>query len=285
MNSKGLIEEKTIYKVNSFYLGVVLWSILVQFLPIPTNSYQYIALLIPIGIYLFKNRDEAERILKPNLLNLKSVIIIFIIWFLMLPIIISIVELYTRLFGSTFPDIIAEDSHPSFIGNLFFTAITPAILEEMLMRGIILDGYRHKSRFVAALVNGLMFGMLHLNFFQFFHTFVAGFVASYLVFATNSIYAGIIVHFINNSFPIFMDYLSPPEPNVDYTSNPNLLAIIISITFSVAAISFLLKLLAKINGVELKKEYHISDEKILNKPLIRSIVLFVGFSTILVLAL
>lgn len=285
MKNRVLAKEKTIYKTNFFYLWVMLWSILVQFLPIPTNAYQYVTLLIPISIYLFKNRNELNRILKLNPLNLQSIVIISIIWFLMLPIIISIVEVYTKIFGNTFADIIAEDSHPSLVGNLFFTAITPAILEEIFMRGIILDGYRHKSRFIAALMNGLMFGMLHLNFFQFFHTFIAGFVASYLVFATHSIYAGITIHLINNGIPIIIDYISPQGPSVDYVAIPNPSSIIISRVFCIIAIFLLIKLLARINEVDFKKEIYTSDERIFNKPLIRSILLFIGFSTILVLVL
>ncbi len=282
MEGKVLRQGRTIYKINFFYLGVLIWSILVQFFPIPFNAYQYVSLLIPISIYLFINKEHGERILKPNLLNLKSIIIIIAVWTCMLPIIVTIINIYTKLFGNTIANIIAEDSNSTFIGNLIFTAITPAILEETLMRGIILDGYRYKSRFVAAIMNGFMFGMLHLNSFQFFHTFVAGFVASYLVFATNSIYAGMIIHFINNSFPIFIDYLYPPNPNVDYASNPSLFTIIMSIVFSILVVHTLIRLLAKINNIDFSKKEETSDEKIFNKPLIISIFLFIAFSIVLI---
>lgn len=285
MEGKVLKQERTIYKVNLFYLLVIIWSIIVQFLPIPFNAYQYVTFLLPISIYLFINRQDAERILKPNILNFESTIIIFIIWFCTLPIMISIVTLYTKLFGNALADIIAENSHDTFIGNLLFTAVTPAIFEEMLMRGIILDGYRNKSNFVAALMNGLLFGMLHLNSFQFFHTFIAGFIASYLVFATGSIYAGMIIHFINNGFPIFMDYLFPPDPDVGYASSPSFINCFVSVIFSIVSIYALIRFLAKVNGIDLKKERDISDEKIFNWPLIISIILFILFSILLVILL
>lgn len=285
MESKVLRQERKIYKVNLFYMCVIIWSIVVQFLPIPFNAYQYVAFLIPISIYLFINRKYAERILRPNILDFKSTIIIFAIWFCTLPIMVSIVTLYTKLFGDTLADIIANDSHDTFIGNLLFTAITPAIFEEVLMRGIILDGYRNKSYFVAALMNGLLFGMLHLNSFQFFHTFVAGFIASYLVFATNSIYAGMIIHFINNGFPIIVDYLYPPDPNIGYASSPSFINCFVSVIFSVVIIYMLIRLLAKVNNIDLSKEKTISDEKIFNAPLIISIILFILFSFLLIILL
>ena len=92
MDIKILKKEKSIYKVNLFYLCTIIWSIFSQFLPTPANSYQYIAFLIPISIYLFFNRSEVERILKPDMLDLKSTIIIFLIWLASLPLIFLIVE-------------------------------------------------------------------------------------------------------------------------------------------------------------------------------------------------
>ena len=81
MEGKILRKESLILKVNLFYMAVIIWSIIVQFLPIPSNAYQFIAFLIPIGIYLFIHKDYGDRILKPKILNLRSTIIIFIIWF------------------------------------------------------------------------------------------------------------------------------------------------------------------------------------------------------------
>ena len=43
MESKVLRQERKIYKVNLFYMCVIIWSIVVQFLPIPFNAYQYVA--------------------------------------------------------------------------------------------------------------------------------------------------------------------------------------------------------------------------------------------------
>ncbi len=275
MQIKVLKKEKSIYKVNLFFLCTVIWSIFSQFLPIPANAYQYIAFLIPIGIYLFFNRSEAERILKPDMINLKSAAIIFLIWLASLPLIFFIVELYIHFFGNALPDIVSEDVHETFIFNVFFAAITPAILEEILMRGIILDGYRNKSRTIAALVNGFMFGMLHLNSFQFFHTFIAGFIASFLVFATNSIFASILIHMINNGLPIVMNYLYRADPNVGYAQDTNFLLLALYAIFGITFVFNLIRLLFKINNIPFRENKELSDERIFNLPLILSILIFI----------
>lgn len=285
MESKVILKEKSIFEVNIFFLATMIWSILSQFIPTPANSYQYIAFLIPISIYLFFNRSDLERILKPNMLNLKSVVIIMLIWLASLPLIYLIVELYVNFFGNTLAEIVSEDAHEMFIFNFFFVAITPAILEEILMRGIVLHGYRNKSKFVAALVNGFMFGMLHLNSFQFFHTFIAGFVASYLVMGTNSILAGILIHVINNGLPLTINYLYPLDPNIGYAEDPNFLSLTIFAVLGVIIVFVLIKLLFKVNNISFKEEKSLSEERILNFPLILSILIFIFFSILIILSI
>lgn len=285
MEAKILVKENSIKKVNWFFLITIIWSIIVQFLPTPANSYQYIAFLIPITVYLFLQREQADRILKPNILNLKSMVIIVFIWLSALPLILLIVDLYIYIFGDALADIVSQDTHEYFFINMFFAAITPAIIEEILLRGIILDGYRYKSRIVAALANGLLFGMLHLNSFQFFHTFVAGFIASLLVMGTNSIFAGMFIHGINNGLPIILDYLYPMDPNIGYAEDPNFLSMFIYGVFGIIMVYLLIRLLFKVNNIPWENDLPKSEEKIFNLPLILSIIVFIGFSALIVYSL
>lgn len=285
MDIKVLREDKSIAKVNWFFLITIIWSISVQFLPIPVNFYQYVAFLIPICIYLFLNRKDAERILKPNKLKLSSLIIIFLIWMSSLPIMLLFIESYVKFFGSTLADLVAENSHELFQLNFFLTALTPSIIEEILMRGIILDGYRNKPRFIAALLNGFMFGMLHLNSFQFFHTFIAGFIASYLVFATNSIFAGITIHLINNGLPLTINYLFPPDPNIGYAADPNFPMLIMLAILGIFSINSLIKLLFLVNKIPIKENKEYSKENIFTLPLILSTIIFIGFSILIIIAI
>lgn len=285
LDIKVLREDKSIAKVNWFYLITIVWSIIVQFLPINVNLYQYVALLIPISIYLFINRKDAERILKPNKLNFISIIIIFLIWLAALPIMLLFIELYVKFFGSTLMDLVTEDYNELFIWNFFFTAVTPAIIEEILMRGIILDGYRNKPRFIAALINGFMFAMLHLNSFQFFHTFIAGFIACYVVFATNSIFAGITIHMINNGLPLIINYLNRSATSVESTGEPDFVMLTFLAIIGVYVIYRLIKILFFVNKIPTKEDKIYSKEKIFTFPLILSILIFIVFSVLLIMAL
>lgn len=285
LDVKILRDDRSVAKVNWFFLFTIIWSIVVQFLPINVNLYQYIAFLIPISIYLLINRKDAERILRPNKLNFISLIIIFLIWLASLPVMFLFIELYVKFFGSTLADIVAEDYHELFLWNFFFTAITPAVIEEILMRGIILDGYRNKPKFIAALLNGFMFGMLHLNSFQFFHTFIAGFISSYVVFATNSIFAGISIHLINNGLPLIINHLYQPNPNVGYAGEPDFVVLSLFAIIGVFSIYLLIKLLFKVNRIPIKENRIYSGEKIFTLPIILSIIIFIAFSALLIFSL
>lgn len=81
---------------------------------------------------------------------------------------------------------------------LLSLAVFPAFFEEIPTRGVILAGYKDVDIRVAALVNGLFFGFLHLNFQQFTYAFLLGALFVYLVKATGSIFSSMLAHFIIN---------------------------------------------------------------------------------------
>lgn len=282
MENKVTLKNRSIYKVNLFYLITLIWAIITQFLPIDDKLYQYVALLIPVSIYLILNKKDIKRILKLNPLNKQSLLLIPIIWIFMLPLSLFIITVYNYLFGDALANIIFEETTNNLISTFIFTAFTPAIIEEVFMRGIILDGYRYKNIFTASIINGLMFGMLHLNTFQFSHTFVAGIVASFLVYSTNSIYSSMLIHLINNSFPILMDLIIPIQSTAPDTKEElNLLFFGTIVILSLIVVCSLIYKLASINNIKLRNKKRFSKEKIFNKPLKISILIFICFSLIL----
>lgn len=82
--------------------------------------------------------------------------------------------------------------------NLIFLAAIPAAAEELVFRGVLFHGYRGYGLWPAALVSGLFFGLMHLNFNQFSYGFAMGVILAVLVEATGSLLSSVIVHFIIN---------------------------------------------------------------------------------------
>lgn len=90
-----------------------------------------------------------------------------------------------------FMDFAGETGLYSFI----LMVIAAPILEEILFRGIILDGLlKRYSPLKSILVSSFLFGFVHLNPWQFVSGFVIGIFAGWVYFKTRSLLATIIVH-------------------------------------------------------------------------------------------
>ena len=87
-------------------------------------------------------------------------------------------------------------------------AVFPAIFEEITCRGIFLSGYRGVNLYTAALLNGLYFGMLHMNMQQFVYAFAFGFLCCLLVIGADSIWASVLAHFIINGVQVTLAYFT-----------------------------------------------------------------------------
>ncbi len=83
--------------------------------------------------------------------------------------------------------------------DLFTLALSPAICEELLFRGVILKASRARMGVTAAVVlNGVLFGVFHLSIYRFFPTMILGMVLALIVIRTRSIIPAMVFHFLNN---------------------------------------------------------------------------------------
>lgn len=77
-------------------------------------------------------------------------------------------------------------------------AVTPALCEETLFRGVILSGLRRLGMWPALLISGLLFGLAHASIYRLLPTFFLGVLFGYAVWKTGSLWAGVICHALNN---------------------------------------------------------------------------------------
>lgn len=89
---------------------------------------------------------------------------------------------------------------------LAVTALVPAVFEELAFRGVILYGYRNVGVHKAALLNGFFFGMIHMNFRQFFYAFMLGVLLAYVVYISRSLVLGMVMHFTVNATSVVLTY-------------------------------------------------------------------------------
>src|SRR5690606_30966839 len=95
--------------------------------------------------------------------------------------------------------------------------IAAPILEEVIMRGIILDGLlKRYSPVRSILFSSFLFGLLHLNPWQMVSAMVIGIFAGWVYYRTRSLALPILIHATNNLSAFSMGYIMQDAP-VDAT--------------------------------------------------------------------
>lgn len=118
-------------------------------------------------------------------------------------------------------ELVTADSAGRLVQLLLLIAVTPAICEEFVFRGVLLGGTRSLSPGRMILLNGVVFGLFHLSFetvIRFLPTAALGTVIAFAVWRTRSIFVGMAMHLVNNgtivvlvSIPALRDLFSDPN--------------------------------------------------------------------------
>ncbi len=142
----------------------------------------------------------------------------------------NIVANYVMIFLETFG--VPEPSMPqmmvdtplSLVLNLLTLAVLPALLEEMVFRGYILQTLRPYGDRTALLVSSLLFALMHGNVLQIPFALIVGLVLGYVVIQTNNIWLAVCIHFANNAMSVLVEYAGFRLPNAEAQ---NLLTVVV----------------------------------------------------------
>ena len=98
-------------------------------------------------------------------------------------------EMFNKIFDGDF----------GWWGAFMKVAVVAPIVEELIFRGMILQGFRKNYKgFTAVVMSALLFALFHLNPWQFPATFVLGLLLGWVLLRTNSIVLAILGHSVNN---------------------------------------------------------------------------------------
>lgn len=99
----------------------------------------------------------------------------------------------------------------------FFTAaaIFAPLVEETFFRGFLFQGLRQRHGWVnAGLLSSAIFAVAHLDLVTLLPTFILGNVLAFVYHRTNSVWPGIIIHFLVNAFSSCLAYVALQNPNL-----------------------------------------------------------------------
>ena len=207
---------KSILILTLFLILNVIISFLLQFF-LELNFYSYelfklllsLTFIIPsIVIYIiFKSYVHF------NIYLIKNLTIYFIIFFLSLSlqIIGTVIEVWSMSFipenYKNYYDLLKDMLLPKNDLDLFLSLITIGIIaplcEEFLFRGLILENlYRNYNAWFSNIFQAILFGIAHMNPFQFLYAIPIGFLLGWFYIKTKNLWIPISIHIFTNSIAI-----------------------------------------------------------------------------------
>lgn len=288
--------------VVSIILSLILKVINLKDIRILLFLNHFLCFIVPAVLYMIITKSNPKKVLRLNKLPLKSFGIILLIAFVSQPIMASCSAITSLFFKNNVASVFEQLKSTPAIVLFLLIAVMPAITEEITLRGVVLSGYNGTTDFKAALLNGLLFGIFHLDAQQFLYAFVLGFILAYVVRVTNSIFSSVSIHFLINATSVAMQLISvkfseniqDSQNNVIMSNLPivqKALIIIgaICITTFFASILFLLIRVLKRWHSEAKpvasftnsSEVTAEKERIINIPLFIIIALYIVIMTLI----
>ena len=120
-------------------------------------------------------------------------------------------ELFDLLESAT-QKLVEANSIPEFIVVLIVIAVTPAICEEFLFRGLVFKNFEKIIPASKAIFfTGLLFALFHFHPFNIVPLTVLGIFLTFIVYHSGSIYTAVACHFINNFLSALAVYIYGTE--------------------------------------------------------------------------
>lgn len=248
---------------NRFFLFFLLYflaaSVGLSYLPftaaLSDNAYMLLAqplcFLPPIIGYFLLTKKSVRQTLRLKPLGLTNLLLIFLFGIAIQPVMSLLSYAASLFFPNPVEQSLANISASGLLPALLSVAVFPAVLEEFSTRGILLSGYQLLGKWRAALASAFLFALLHLNPQQFPYAFLVGFIFSFLVERTGSIWASILPHFLINATSVAAMFLQPDAATAalaeELTASATLLYLAGQALMSLPGLALLLYLFLKVN--------------------------------------
>lgn len=239
VSSTGDNLEEAVADLDSmvnFVVGATSWILLFS---------SIITILTLILIYKIKKRKVKEELLingTKTINYLSAFLLGALCWFFNSAVLtlVSSAGLLEDQFSKT-DNILAPLLEGSFLIAFITVGIIAPIAEEFLFRGVVFNTL--KKRFSLAwtiVIQGILFGMFHLNLVQGSYATLLGIVFGYVTYKTKSLWPAIIIHIVNNSMSFIITIILG-----DY--NLSTTGFIIQAIVAVIGIAFTLFLVSRTN--------------------------------------
>ncbi|MBE5818220.1 MAG: CPBP family intramembrane metalloprotease [Clostridiales bacterium] len=218
-------EYPTVAQAGLIMLGLTVWFFVVQYLlvfVIQTNAdimdgfqnnatvyyfinavYQAALLGLPILLIFSKFKGSTEKLARFNGISSKEIVIVVVLGLLMYVanalLSSASVELASIFTNVEIPEVPPVYETTDIITMMLLYVVIAPVFEEIIFRGIIMRGLEGVSKWFAIIVTAALFSLFHLSYYTVIPKFLGGVLLGYVVFATDSLYSGIVIHLLNNA--------------------------------------------------------------------------------------
>lgn len=120
-------------------------------------------------------------------------------------------------------------------------AVLPALIEEFCVRGVVMQSLRKYGDGFAIGVSAVVFALLHANAVQIPFALIGGLIIGYAVIVTDSIWTGIIIHFLNNAVSVTIKVISDNTSNKLGIALTGLMLFVIMVLGMLSLVIYLVK--------------------------------------------
>ena len=160
--------------------------------------------LLPALVYVAVHKINIIACMPYRKLRISDGLLSLLIGYTLIPLMLFINSV-SGLFSTNYVQGSVQElvAYPFWL-QLLIIAVLPACVEEFVFRGLIYHSYRKNGILGAAVLSGLVFGLMHLNINQLSYAAVMGIIFALLVEATGSMYSSILAHFAANSYSVIL---------------------------------------------------------------------------------
>lgn len=215
-------------------LGVILGDRLNDYLYTIVLVNEFVMILGPVLIYcLIKkiNIKETFRFNKPGIVPMLLVAAISVPAYFVAAMLNNVLVYFLQFIGDLPAQPIPVPKNLSELAvGILIIAVVPGISEEIMHRGFLLRAYEKRGSYKAVVIVSVYFGVFHFDITNFFGPVFLGLIIGYYVIRTNSIFAGMLAHFLNNTIAELLQYFlgekTPPDKlTISWTELQQLLLI------------------------------------------------------------
>lgn len=237
------MEKLSIRQTNQFFIVFMMMYFGLSFLAVfllPQKAPEWleicvsqVVLISPVVLLLIVKKMNPRKFLGLSAIGIVDMLFAYVAAYCLMPL-IYFINYITTFFVKNYVNGMMMDiySYPLVV-QLVLLALLPALIEEFIFRGFFFGSYRRKNVLRAALMSGLLFGLVHLNLNQFAYAFVIGIAFCILYEAADNIILPITAHFAINANSVLMLRLLDENVNVQQTTEVPVGAtvIILAVTF------------------------------------------------------